>query len=68
MNNSDPPAGLKFTFVLDTGGGGTKRGLAKQISSVNKIEGREYITYLSEQIVFAYVVEPPAKERRVGQL
>lgn len=41
MNNSDPPAGLKFTFVLDM----EKKGFAKQISSVNKIEGREYITY-----------------------
>ena len=65
MNNSDPPAGLKFTFVLDMG---KKKGVAKQISSVNKIEGREYITYLSEQIVFTYLVEPSAKERRAGQL
>lgn len=60
MNNSDPLAGLKFTFVLDMKKK-KKIGFAKQISSVNKSEGREYITYLSEQIVFTYLARTICK-------
>jgi hypothetical protein len=34
---------------------------AKQINSVNRTEGREYIAYLREQTVFTYLAEPSAQ-------